>query len=203
MDQGTSEWFAARCGNVTASRITDVMTKTKSGYGAGRKNYMAALVVERLTGEVADSFTNDAMRWGTETEPMAREAYEAAREVFVIEDGFMPHPTIERTGASPDGLVGDDGMIEIKAPNTATHLDTLLSQTIPRKYILQMHWQMDCYDRQWVDFVSFDPRLPDGLQMFIKRVDRDEALLEEIRVEVQLFLAELDAKIEKLKALIS
>jgi putative phage-type endonuclease len=201
MEQKTSEWFEARCGSVTASRIADVMARTKAGYGAGRKNYMAQLVVERLTGEVAESFTNSAMEWGTATEPMAREAYETATGTFVIEDGFRLHPEIPRTGASPDGLVGEQGMIEIKAPNTATHIDTLLSQTIPRKYVLQMHWQMEVYGREWNDFVSYDPRLPEGLQLFIKRVELDQKLMAEIRTEVQLFLLELDEKIVELEKL--
>ena len=201
MEQKSDFWFRARCGNLTASRMADAMAKTKTGYGAGRKNYMAQLVVERLTGEVAESFTNAAMEWGTSTEPMAREAYETATGTFVIEDGFRLHPEIPRTGASPDGLVGEQGMIEIKCPNTATHIDTLLSQTIPKKYVLQMHWQMECYSREWVDFFSFDPRLPEHLQLFIKRVELDQKLMAEIRTEVQLFLLELDEKVVELEKL--
>jgi len=197
--QGTDEWFAARLGKVTASRVADVIAKTKDKkYAASRDNYMAQLVCERLTGQKGESFTNAAMQWGTETEPKAREAYMAARFEIVTEVGFVNHPTIEAAGASPDGLVGDLGLIEIKCPNTATHIETLLSQTVPGKYNTQMQWQMACTGRQWTDFVSFDPRLPAELQMFVKRVDFDPAYVAMLEKEVIGFLKELDTKIEKL-----
>jgi len=127
VEQGTPEWFAARLGNVTASRVADVIAKTKSGYSASRENYMAQLICERMTNTVAESYTNAAMAWGTETEPLARAAYESYADVLVDEVGYIPHPTIERAGASPDGLVGLYGLLEIKCPNTATHIDTLIS----------------------------------------------------------------------------
>jgi putative phage-type endonuclease len=196
--QGTDEWFAARLGKVTASRVADVIAKTKIGYSISRDNYMAQLVCERLTGQKGESFTNAAMQWGTETEPKAREAYMAARFEIVTEVGFVNHPTIEAAGASPDGLVGDLGLIEIKCPNTATHIETLLSQTVLGKYNTQMQWQMACTSRQWTDFVSFDPRLPAELQMFVKRVDFDPAYVAMLEKEVIGFLKELDTKIEKL-----
>jgi putative phage-type endonuclease len=198
IEQGTPEWFAARLGNVTASRVADVIAKTKSGYSASRDNYMAQLICERMTNTVAESYSNAAMQWGTETEPLARAAYESYADVLVDEVGYVPHPVISRAGASPDGLVGVDGLLEIKCPNTATHIDTLLSETVPTKYITQMQWQMACTGRKWCDFVSFDPRLPDGLQLFVKRVERDNLYISTLEIEVTLFLSELDAKIFKL-----
>ena len=198
VEQGTPEWFAARLGNVTASRVADVIAKTKSGYAASRDNYMAQLICERMTNTVAESYTNAAMQWGTETEPLARAAYESLADVLVDEVGYIAHPTIERAGASPDGLIGLFGLLEIKCPNTATHIDTLISEQVPTKYITQMQWQMSCTGRTWADFVSFDPRLPSGLQMFVKRVEFDAEYVAMLKEEVIKFLAELDAKISKL-----
>lgn len=198
VEQGTPEWFAARLGNVTASRVADVIAKTKSGYSASRENYMAQLICERMTGTVAESYTNAAMQWGTETEPLARAAYESLANVLVDEVGYVQHPTIERAGASPDGLVGLFGLLEIKCPNTATHIDTLITEQVPTKYITQMQWQMLSTGRAWCDFVSFDPRLPSGLQMFVKRVEFDAEYAATLEIEVVKFLAELDTKISKL-----
>ena len=198
VEQGTPEWFAARLGNVTASRVADVIAKTKSGYSASRENYMAQLICERMTNTVAESYTNAAMQWGTETEPLARAAYESYADVLVDEVGYIAHPTIERAGASPDGLVGLFGLLEIKCPNSSTAIETLLTQTVPTKYITQMQWQMSCTGRTWADFVSFDPRLPSGLQMFVKRVEFDAEYVAMLKEEVIKFLAELDAKISKL-----
>lgn len=196
--QGTPEWHAARAGRVTASRIADLTARTKSGWSASRMNYMADLIAERLTGTVAEGFSSPAMRHGTETEPEARAAYEFFQDVTVTEVGFVVHPTIERAGCSPDGLVGDIGMVEIKCPNTATHLETLLGGTVPEKYLKQMQWQMRCCGRAWCDFVSYDPRLPARMQLFIQRVARDDAMLAEIETQVIDFLAELDAKVKAL-----
>ena len=198
IEQGTPEWFAARLGNVTASRVADVIAKTKSGYSASRENYMAQLICERMTNTVAESYTNAAMQWGTETEPLARAAYESIADVLVDEVGYVQHPRIERAGASPDGLVGLFGLLEIKCPNTATHIDTLITEQVPTKYITQMQWQMVCTGRAWCDFVSFDPRLPNGLQVFVKRVEFDTEYAATLEIEVVKFLAELDTKISKL-----
>ena len=198
MEQKTAEWFAARNGKVTASRVADVVAKTKTGYSTSRDNYMAQLVCERMTGTQADSFNSSAMQWGTDTEPFARAAYEAAMDVLVSETGFIIHPTISEAGASPDGLVGDDGLIEIKCPNTATHIETLLSERVPAKYITQMMWQMTCTGRKWCDFVSFDPRMPEGLQIFIKRVEFHDSIVKGLESEVKEFLTELETKIVKL-----
>ena len=199
-EQRTPEWFAQRAGKVTASRIADVMAKTKTGYGAGRANYMADLIAERLTGEAKQGFTNAAMQWGTDTEPQARAMYELETGLTVVETGFVLHPAIEGTGASPDGLVGDTGLVEIKCPNTATHIATLRGAKIDRKYLLQMHWQMICTGRDWCDFVSFDPRLPTEMQLHRQHVDLDGELAEEITADVTQFLTELNEAVADLKA---
>lgn len=199
MEQGSKEWYEARLGKVTASRVADVVAKTKTGWGASRANYMAQLIAERLTGVPAESYSNAAMQWGTEKEPEARAAYEFMTDATVELVGFIDHPHILMTGASPDGLIGSDGMIEIKCPNTATHIDTLLGQEIPNKYILQMQWQMECAGRQWCEFVSYDPRLPANMAMFTRVVERDEALLSELRQEIGKFLLEVDAKVNELR----
>lgn len=200
--QGSPEWFAARLGRVTASRVADVVAKTKSGWGASRANYMAQLIAERLAGTVAESFSNAAMQWGTQTEPDARAAYEFRTDRDVAEVGFINHPAIEMSGASPDGLIGDDGLIEIKCPNTATHIDTLLSGgTVPGKYVIQMQWQMACTGRKWCDFVSFDPRMPESMKLLILRVPRDDAHIQSLEGDVRSFLAEVDQKVADLTAL--
>ena len=199
--QGSPEWFAARCGKVTASRVADLIAKTKSGWGASRANYMAELIAERLTGTPAPSFTNGAMQWGTDTEPQGLAAYEFFRDATVVQVGLVPHPKIEMTAASPDGLVGDDGMIEIKCPNTATHIDTVLRQAVPTKYLTQMQWQMACAERQWCDFASYDPRMPAHLSLFVKRIERDDDRIVELETLVVEFLAEIDAKINQLNSI--
>lgn len=198
--QGSPEWFAIRCGRVTASRVADVVAKTKTGWGASRANYMAELIAERLTGEPAEKFSNAAMQWGTEKEPDARAAYEFRTDAEVTQVGFVAHPSIPMTGASPDGMVGEAGLIEIKCPNTATHLDTLLSRSVPGKYVTQMQWQMACTGRQWCDFVSYDPRLPESMRVFVQRVPRDAELISSLEKDVGDFLSELDAKLAQLVA---
>ena len=198
--QRTSEWFAQRLGKVTASKVADVIARTKSGYSASRENYLAQLVVERFTGQPTESYTNAAMQWGTDQEPFARAAYENATGVLVEECGLVLHPEISDSGASPDGLVNDDGLIEIKCPSTATMIETLLDDKIPGKYLTQMQWQMACTGRQWCDFVCFDPRMPEGLQLYIKRVNRDDAYIADLASEIRKFLAEVEAKVDALKA---
>ena len=197
--QRTNDWYTARLGKVTASRVSDVMAKTKSGYSASRANYMAQLICERLTGTQGDSFQNAAMAWGTEQEPAARGAYEARTGLLVQEIGFVPHPTIPMACASPDGLVGDDGLVEIKCPNTATHIDTLLGGSTALKYRDQMMTQMACTGRQWCDFVSYDPRMPANMQLFVVRVIRDERAISEMEGEICKFLAEMETKLARLK----
>lgn len=198
-EQRTDEWFAARLGKVTASRVADLMATTKTGYAASRDNLMAQLVIERLTNHQQESYTNASMQWGTEQEPFARAAYEIATGQMVDECGFVPHPTIADAGASPDGLVGADGLVEIKCPNTAGMIDALLTQTVPGKYNTQMQMQMACTGRAWCDYVVFDPRMPAKAQLFIKRVPRDPDFIKKMETEIVKFLGELDAKVNQLK----
>jgi putative phage-type endonuclease len=199
MEQRTEEWFSARLGKVTASRVADVLAKIKSGESASRKNYKMELVVQRLTGKAGESFTNAAMEWGTEQEPFARMAYEAHTSTFVKEEGFVDHPTIEGFGCSPDGIVGE-GLIEIKAPNTANHIETVLDNKAPSKYIPQMQCQMAVTGAKWCDFVSFDPRVPEDLQLFVVRVERDQEYIDSMEVEVKQFLSEVLDLFNQLKA---
>lgn len=196
--QRTTEWHQARLGKVTASRVSEVIAK---GKGATRESYMADLIVERLTGQRGGGFSTAHMEWGTEQEPHARAAYSARTGELVEEVGFIDHPRLEHAGASPDGLVNDEGLVEFKCPATSTHLDTLLAGEVPTKYIPQMQWQMVCTGRKWCDFVSYDPRLPEHLRMFVKRVERDDKYITTLEGEVKTFLAELNEKLEKLQEL--
>lgn len=200
IEQGSPEWYAERLGKVTASRVADVIAKTKTGWGAGRANYMAELVAERLTGNVAATYTNAAMNWGTETEPEARAHYEFMTNATVEPAPFVPHPSIAETGASPDGYVGAEGLVEMKCPNTATHIETLLGGSVPGKYATQMQWQMACTGRLFCDFVSFDPRLPPSMQLFIKRLPRDDAAIKQLEADVVDFLNELRLTVHRLRA---
>jgi putative phage-type endonuclease len=197
MQQGSAEWLQSRLGKVTASRVSDVVAKTKSGYSASRANYLAQLVCERLTGQPQDSFQSAAMEWGTEHEPEARMAYEFLRDATVTQAGFIEHPKMA-AGASPDGLVGEDGMVEIKCPNTATHIQTLLTEKVPAKYVKQMQWQMYIAEREWCDFASYDPRVPEAMRLWVKRVHRDHPMIEELVTEVSKFLDEVSDTVESL-----
>lgn len=190
--QSDPGWAAARIGHVTASRVSDLLATVRNGYAASRKNYAAELVAERLTGAAGERFVNTAMQWGTDTEPFARAAYEFRYDVTCGPAAFVKHPTIEWAGASPDGFVGDDGLVEFKCPNTATHIETLLGGGIPEKYVLQMRWQMACAARSWCDFASFDPRLPEHMRLSVKRVEVDMAEQRRIEKEVAQFISEID-----------
>jgi putative phage-type endonuclease len=198
MNQGTPEWLQARCGLVTASRISDVLAKIKSGEAASRRDYRAQLVAERISGKPTESFTNAAMQWGTEHEPFARAAYELETDSFVEQVGLIRHPTIIMTGASPDGLVANKGLVEIKCPNTATHIEYALSGKPPAKYQNQMLWQMECTGRDWCDFVSFDPRMPEDMKLFIVRFDRDQKRIDDMKDEVINFICEVEEEIQRL-----
>lgn len=199
--QNTEEWFKARLGKVTASRVSDVIAKTKSGYSASRAKYMTQLVLERITGERAESYSNTAMEWGIEQEEFARAAYEAHANVLVDQCGSFDHPSIPMSSASPDGLVEQDGLVEIKNPMSHTHLETLLTKTVNGDYVTQMQWQMACTGRKWCDFVSYDSRMPEHLKLFVKRIERDDETIAELEKEVSKFLSELEDKVNKLKEL--
>lgn len=198
--QGSPEWHALRCGKATASRIADITAKTKTGVSAMRATYMGELIAERLTGVVAEGYKSVAMERGSQTEGDAHVAYEFQFNCDVVRIAFIDHPTIAMSGASPDGLVGDDGLVEFKAPNTATHIETLLGANIPGNYVKQMQWQMACTGRKWCDWVSYDNRLPESMRLFVKRVHRDDAMIAELEREVTTFLAEIDRKVAELTA---
>ena len=195
-DQGTPEWLAERAGKVTASMLSNVMmAKTTAGY----QNYMAQLICERLTGQPVETFKSAAMEHGNETEPQARAVYELETGNEVTECGFIQHPQIAGSGASPDGLIGADGLVEIKCPQPAKHIKNLMGGTIDKAYALQMQWQMECTGREWCDFVSFSPSFPDHLQLSITRVERNAEAVEEIKESVIKFLADVDAKMRALE----
>ena len=205
IEQRTEEWFQQRLGKVTASRISDVIAKTKTGVSTSRQNYLIQLVSERLTGKKGDSYVNQAMLDGIERESAARALYMLNRDVSVTEVGFFDHPIIKNSGASPDGAVNAEeegkyaGLIEIKCPIETTHTNTLMSKSVPSKYVPQMQWQLACTGARWVDFVSFNPNFPAELQIFVARVDRDDSYIAELEAEVIKFLDEVDATILKLK----
>jgi len=201
IEQRTEAWFLSRIGKVTASRVADVIAKTKSGPSASRENYATQLVLERLTNSVGEAYSNAAMQWGTDQEPNARNAYELKMSTFVKEVGFIDHPIIDMSGASPDGFVGEDGLVEIKCPNSSTHIDTLVSQKVPAKYLPQMQWQMACTGRKWCDFVSFDPRMPENLQLFVKRIEFEAQYVKMLELEITEFLEEVNQKVITLRNL--
>lgn len=198
--QGSAEWATARAGKVTASCMDKVLAKIKTGEAAARRDYRAQIVAEILTGQPQDSgFINDEMRWGIEQEPFAVASYEVRTQQLTDPVGLVVHPLIERSAASPDRLVGSDGLLEVKCPKTATHLKYLTDGIVPTDYEPQMMWQMACCERAWVDFISFDPRLPSHLRFFRKRLERNDARIKEIEREVIAFLVDVDRMLETLK----
>lgn len=199
MEQGSQEWLEARCASLGASQIADALAKTKSGWGAGRKNMIAQMVVERLTGQPTESYINAAMQRGIDLEGKARDYYQFLTDSTVEQVGLVKHPTIDNSHASPDGLIGDEGLVEIKCPNSATHLEYLTSETLPQKYHLQMQWQMACADRKWCDFFSYDDRFPPPLDYVLFRVERDDEVVAQLEKDVAMFLAEVDKKVAELQ----
>ena len=197
-EQGSEEWLQERLGCLTASRMADVLATTKTGPSASRKNYLAQLIAERMTGKAQASFKSPAMDWGTEQEPFARAEYEIATGNFVDQCGFILHPAIEWCGASPDGLCQDDGLVEIKAPNTATHIEYLLAGEPPAKYRPQMLLQLACSGRKWCDFVSYDPRMPEAHRLFVVRFEPKPSDIEATENAAREFLAEVQSVIDKL-----
>ena len=197
MEQRSEEWFQARLGKVTASRVADVLAKIKSGESASRRNYKIQLVSERLTGERQETYINQAMQDGIDREIFARDRY--VQQFGEVEEiGFVKHPTLE-AGASPDGMVGEDGILEIKCPMGSTHTETLMTQDVPSRYIPQIQFQLLVTGRKWCDFVSYNPMFPEHLQVFVKRVEADPVYQKELESEVKQFLSEVDNVINKLK----
>lgn len=197
MEQRSAEWHAARLGKVTASKVADVMAKTKSGYSTSRENYMIEIALQRITKKAKDGFTNAAMQRGTDLEPIARSAYESSEGVMVIECGLIDHPEVKSFAASPDGLVGTDGLLEIKCPDEKQHFAFLRSMIPDNKYQIQMLAQMACTGRKWCDFVSFDDRFPIELQYAKMRFMRDDKRISEMLSEITSFLEEVkEAELE-------
>lgn len=199
--QGSDAWLAARLGSLGASCLHEIVALTKSGFSASRANRMATMVVERLTGSSQDAYQTPAMLYGTETEPEARAAYAFLQNVDVAQVGLVRHPSIDRSHASPDGLVGNNGLLEIKCPQPAAHLALLLGKPIPDKYIVQMLWQMTCCGRDWCDFASYCPAFPHDMRLFVHRVGRDAERIAELESAVRVFLGEIDETVAKLTSL--
>lgn len=200
-EQGSIEWLMARIGFCSGSRFADVLDFTQKGKpGAKRTTYLWELVSERLTGKPVERFVNAAMEWGTAYEGEARMAYEAFTGNMVAEQGFLHHPTVAMCGGSVDGLVDDDGMVEFKCPSTSTHLKTVLSGEC--EHLPQIMGYLWITGRKWCDFVSYDPRLPAPLNLYIKRIDADAEYITNLDREVQKFLAEVSDTVAKLKGAI-
>lgn len=198
IEQGSKEWLEQRYGNASASRIKDIIAKTKSGYSASRENYLTELVLERF-GVFAEKFTSKSMEWGIEQEPFARSAFELKNSIMVQECGYILHPTIKHSGASPDGLIDDDGVLEIKCPDTKTHFEYILAGIAPAQYVPQMAWQLACTGRKFAKFVSYDPRAPKGLDYFEFTYYRDDEYIAMLESEVTQFLIEVNNKFIQLK----
>lgn len=199
LEQGSDAWRQARVGSLGASQVQDALARIKSGWGASRANIRALLVAERLTGLPGESYTNAAMQWGVEHETDAREAYAFYGECAVTTIGLARHPTIKGTHASPDGLIADDGLLEVKCPNTATHIETILGGSVPAKYATQCQWQIACTGRSWCDFVSFDPRMPERMRLFVRRLERNDDVVRSLEKDVREFLAEVDEQVTALE----
>lgn len=201
VEQGSPEWKALRCGRVTASKVADIIAKTKSGYSSSRANYKADLVLERMTGVCKEIFQTDAMRWGIENEAAACDAYAEDNLCELTQIGFVEHPSIAMAGASPDRLVGAEGLVEAKCPQAAAHLDTLLSKSVPTKYRTQILWQLACMpERKWCDFISYNPTFPEPMRLFTQRIERDDAAIAELEAEVIRFIQEVDETEAQLRA---
>lgn len=199
--QGSDAWLAARAGKHRASRTADMLAKTKSGWGASRENYKSEIVCELLTNRIEPSFTSPAMQRGIDLEAKARSAFELVQSVDVQTVGLVIHPTIENFVASPDGLIGEDGLVEIKCPNTSTIIDYHLKSEVPNKYILQIQSQLACTERSYCYFVAYDDRLPPDLSLFVKKIERDDALIKTIEKETITFLDECFDTLSQLKSL--
>jgi hypothetical protein len=205
--QGTGDWFNQRCGKLTGSRMWAAMAYLKQSEKdkkdkkpredrSERKNLKIELIVERMTGEIVYKYRNSAMDWGIEQEPYAKEAYERKTGRLVDDVGFVDHPSIEYCGASPDGFVGE-GLVEFKCPTTATHVQYILEGVIPAEHMQQMILQCACTRRPWCDFVSYDPRVSEGQQLFVRRFYPTPAQIELVETEARVFLREVDDLFER------
>ena len=197
--QGSLEWHQMRLGKVTASRVADILAKTKTGPSASRQNYLIELALQRTTGIIQESYSNSAMEWGTQTEPQARVAYEVNTNNFVDTVAFIDHPSIEWFGCSPDGLVSDRGLVEIKCMQPKGHWEVIKTKEIPKNYWIQQQAQLSCTNREWNDYVGFNPIFPDRSQLFIKRTYRDETFITEMETEIKKFLSEVEVEVNLMK----
>lgn len=188
--QGTEEWHLARLGKATASHFSDCVA---GGQGKTRKTYMLQLLAERLTGEPTEGFSNAAMQHGTDTEPLAREYYEQVNGCTVDQVGFIERD--EWVGASPDGLIGDKGLVEIKCPNSTTHIRYIMDGKVPTTYRKQIQGQLWVCEREWCDFVSYDPRVK-SRPYFCERVERDDKFIKELAIGVTMFVTDLKEMID-------
>ncbi|UNE54435.1 lambda exonuclease family protein [Bartonella machadoae] len=202
MEQRTAEWFQARLGKVTASNVYNILSKTAKGLPTSKyEDYKIKLMTERLTGEISQSYITPSMQWGIEHEEDALKEYEFIYDADVIKCGFIPHPTIEMAGASPDGLIGEDGLVEVKCPQSTTHLRFFMYDEIKPEYIAQMQFQMACTGRKWCHFISYNPQFvgrSTGLRMKVKRIHRDDEQIEQLTKAVEVFLAEIEQDMEQI-----
>ena len=198
-EQGTDAWFAMRLGKVTASRVADVMAKTKTGVAASRQNYLIELALQRVTGVFEQSFTSQAMQDGIDREGQARVLYEVTTGEFVDQAAFIDHPTIQGFGASPDGLVNIKGMCEIKCRGNAGHWEVIKTGEIPKKYWIQQQAQLACTGREWNDYVGYNPNFPEKSKLYIQRIYRDKAFIAEMEAEIKQFLVEVDEEVKLMK----
>lgn len=197
--QENDDWMLARAGKFTASRASDLMARTRTGPSASRGALLTLLAVERLTGQCVPTYSNGAMQRGIELEGEARDAYAFAKLAAVDEAGFIPCPALPNTGCSPDGLLGDDGLLEIKCPaNMAKHLDALRTGDHAKEYRWQLQHQLMVTGRQWVDAVSYDPRFPERLQLAVVRVERDESAIKDLREAIVAADAEVEAIVSEM-----
>lgn len=202
IEQGSQEWLELRKGKVTASRVADILARTKTGVSASRGNYLIELAIQRVTGEIEESYTNAAMQWGKDHEATARALYEIDSNNFVDQVPFVDHPTIEWFGCSPDGLVGTDGLVEIKCPNSKTHWEYFKKNAPPNNYIIQMQAQMACTETKWCDFVSYDPRMPEKSQLLVVRIDRDDHFINHVMIpEITAFLEEVSIEVDIMRGI--
>lgn len=199
VEQGTEAWFAMRLGKVTASRVADVMAKTKTGVSASRQNYLIELALQRVTGVFEQSFTTQAMQDGIDREAQARVLYEVTTGEFVDQAPFVDHPTIQGFGASPDGLVNSKGMCEIKCRGNAGHWEVIKTGEIPKKYWIQQQAQLACTGREWNDYVGYNPNFPEKSKLYIQRVYRDEAFIADMEAQIKQFLIEVEEEVKLMK----
>ena len=199
--QGSPEWFAARCGKISASRLGDIMRKTKWGESTYKAKVRLELAIERITGKSVSSVVmNQAMRDGVDREPDARTLFEAVTGKEVALCGSFDHPTIVNTSASPDGLLrGENAVLEIKCPTHATHAKNLMSETMPKNYIYQVQWQIACTESDYAYFASYHPDYPPELRLKWVKVEKDDSVIKSLEEAVRQFDIEIEDLIIKIQ----